>query len=177
MMVNMIMAINKFLMKKERVLFSILLLGAMSLFAQNCYGQPACLVSFQKSINNLEHRISGVDFTEEVSCFEWDEIIVVAPSFSKKRFTKITKISLPYSIKYNSSMIKDSPYWTIVFLNKRNVISYIKISRKEFDFSKLRQFKNRKEDWFFLNRNESSFRFYSKHPTFFINKKRNSNLN
>ena len=163
-------------MKKERVLLSILFLfGAMYLFGQISSKKHECIDSFRNNISNLEYRISGVDFAKEISCFEWDEVIILAPSFSKKRFKKITNISLPSSIKYDSSMINDGPYWTIIFLHKRDVTSYIKILRKEFDFSKLKQFKNRKEDWFFLNRNESSFSFYGKHPTFFMNKKKKLN--
>src|SRR5690349_7332872 len=120
-------------MKMLRILFVILIWTTFSCNAQK--SNDSCIISMKDSLVSIDEG-KTIDLTK-LNCIKWDELVLIPPSFSRSIVERDAKIKLPSDVNYSFLVDGEGKGWWVLFLDKKNVVSYFLVDRKDVDFSKL----------------------------------------
>lgn len=94
---------------------------------------PTCVISLSDTLTNItKDRV--IDMSK-MDCFEWDKLLIIAPSFSKKMIEERAHVTLPPDIDYGWTNSGEGRGWWIVFLKNNQVASYFFKERTHIDFN------------------------------------------
>ncbi|MET0637841.1 MAG: hypothetical protein ABWZ25_17555 [Chitinophagaceae bacterium] len=120
-------------MKALRILFIITFWNTLSCNAQK--SNDSCFISMKDSLVSIDEG-KVIDLTK-LNCIKWDELVLIPPSFSRSFVEEYAKINLPKDVDYSWVTDGEGKGWWVLFLDKKNVISYFFLNRVDVDFTKL----------------------------------------